>query len=482
MKPLSLPSPFKQAHAEWTPETLALLAFRYAGKLLLRDEIHLDDTLFHTLINQGYFHKTPSIERYFLYARCMRCGNRKHSMMGHIPCKKCGKTHLYCRNCIQMGRVMECEPLYIWTGPDPEWKKHTDACTWSGELTAVQQYAAEKITETIQKATAELLIWAVCGAGKTEMLFSGIEQALNERKRICVATPRSDVVRELLPRMQTAFSAVHVQGLYEGSEDNDGTAQLIISTTHQLFRYQKAFDVMIIDEVDAFPYHADSALVYATSRAVKQTHATIYLTATPRKTFKNRIEAKKLPCVYVPSRFHGHPLPVPVFQMSFSLEKDLKKNQPPKVFFHWMNHRKTPERQVLIFVPTVSLAERMTDYLRGVLTVENLLSPDFTLEYVHAADEERNEKITQFRERKINMLVTTTILERGVTFPSVDVAVLDAAHDVFDEAALIQIAGRAGRSANDPDGEVVFFHSGKTKAMTAARYSIQAMNKRGGLD
>src|SRR5699024_6521021 len=100
--------------------------------------------------------------------------------------------------------------------------------------------------------------------------------------------------------------------------------------------------------------------------------------------------------------------------------------------------------------------------------------------YVHADDEQRKEKVRQFRNKEITTLITTTILERGVTFPSVDVAILDAGHVVFDEAALVQMAGRAGRSADDPTGEVVFFHDGKTKAMVDAVRSIQEMNKRGG--
>jgi len=81
----------------------------------------------------------------------------------------------------------------------------------------------------------------------------------------------------------------------------------------------------------------------------------------------------------------------------------------------------------------------------------------------------------------LKIIITTTILERGVTFPSVDVVIFDAGHEVFDEAALVQIAGRAGRSEDDPRGEVIFFHDGKTEAMVQAINAIKQMNKRGGL-
>lgn len=468
-------SPLTQAY-------MHALAFRYAGKSLLKSEIFLDDTTLNLLVAQNYFKKIPSIRHLFFYSICTRCGNRKHALMGKIPCQRCQKTHLYCRYCIQMGRVMECEPLYEWSGPQPEWPIHMNACRWKGTLTPQQQHAANEIVQAIKQSQREILTWAVCGAGKTEMLFPGIDEALRDGKRICLATPRSDVVRELLPRIKAAFEGVHIQGLYAGSQDKDGTGEFIISTTHQLLRYKNAFDVMIIDEVDAFPYHADPALMYASKHALKDPHTLIYLTATPRQSYKKRIHAETLPCVFVPTRFHGHPLPVPRFRMCFSLKKDLQKYQPPESFFKWMTKRENPQRQLLIFVSTIKLAEKLTEQLQYMHDAQDgaLASMPMPISYVHADDEQRKEKVRQFRNKEITTLITTTILERGVTFPSVDVAILDAGHVVFDEAALVQMAGRAGRSADDPTGEVVFFHDGKTKAMVDAVRSIQEMNKRGG--
>src|SRR5699024_6869472 len=78
---------------------------------------------------------------------------------------------------------------------------------------------------------------------------------------------------------------------------------------------------------------------------------------------------------------------------------------------------------------------------------------------VQAEDTDREEKIASFRQKKFKALITTTILERGVTFPSVDVLVLHAGHQVFDAAAVMNSTGRAGR-------------------VVKANQSIEAMNKR----
>ncbi|MDC3416121.1 DEAD/DEAH box helicase [Aquibacillus salsiterrae] len=463
---------------DWIPKATSNLvanqplSLRYGGKLLLREDIELDDTTFDTLCRQSYFQMIPALEQYLSGYRCKRCGNKTQHLFAKFACARCGNSHHYCRKCVEMGRVLACQPLYYWTGPPPVWEGCDDPLLWNGTLTKHQQLASSEIAHAMEKGRAELLTWAVCGAGKTEMLFYGIANVLRAGKRVCLATPRADVVRELLPRFRHVFPKTTIDGLYGGSEDKAGTGQLIIATTHQLIRYAQAFDVVIIDEIDAFPYHADPTLPFVTKRAAKPSAAMIYLTATPRHNQLQRIRTNRLPVVFVPVRFHGHPLPVPTFCSCSRLKQTLATSQAPQAFYQWYYNRKEKERQLLIFVPRVDLAERMVSSLSANLSVSAISA-------VHAADTDRADKVQQFRDRKLFVLVTTTILERGVTFPSVDVAVIDAGHSVFDQAALVQIAGRAGRSPDDPTGEVVFFHDGKSEAMVGAVKTIKAMNKKG---
>lgn len=465
-----------------TPTQLENLSRNFSGRILLRKEIPLNEPTFQQLLDNQYLIPQKSIIKKLLTQQCMRCGNEKKSLFAKIPCSICNKTHLYCRKCIQMGRVMECEPLYTWGGEPPNWSTYKQPCTWDGTLTQGQLQASNHMVQAIRSGEKEYLIWAVCGAGKTEMIFPAITETLQQGKRICIATPRADVVRELYPRLQKAFEEVPVQALYGGSETKDATAQLIIATTHQLLRFQHAFDVVIVDEIDAFPFHADPSLPYSANRAKKQDSTMIYLTATPRKDHQKRIAKKTLPHTFVPVRFHGHPLPVPKTKICFSLKKDLDEYRLPKAFYNWLPKRENSKRQLLIFVPTIKLAEKMKDSLASILKKEKVISSEAMLTSVHAEDVDREEKVIQFRQKKITVMITTTILERGVTFPSVDVAIVDAGHSVFDEAALVQIAGRAGRSADDPIGEVIFFHDGKTEAMERAIASIKKMNKRGGFE
>lgn len=465
----SPPSPVLSTSAEaWIKQ--------YEGKLLLRQEIDLPEPIFQHYIKRQYFQAVPSIMKTLFSVQCRRCFNRNKAYFSVIPCKRCQRSHIYCRHCIEMGRVLDCEPLYEWKGPAYEWPNHKKPCSWQGDLTNAQKEAAHEIALAIEKQR-KLLVWAVTGSGKTEMLFLGIHQALQRGKRICIASPRADVVRELVPRVQAAFRNVSVQGLYANSRDKTGTAQLILATTHQLYRYHNAFDVLIIDEIDAFPFHADVTLQKAAERAVRTHHrAVIYLTATPRAKQKWQMFRKTLPYTFVPTRYHGAPLVIPQWKMHPSIVKNLSNNTVPAFLSQWFIHR-PPHRQVLLFIPTLSLLSTSFSALKSFLLKENIITSVDQIAQVHAQDINREAKIAAFRRQEITVLLTTTILERGVTFPSIDVLVIDSGHPVFDEAALIQIAGRAGRSASDPKGTVVFLYQTKTKAMVRTDQSIREMNR-----
>lgn len=460
--------PLTSLFFDYTPseETIHLLA----GKLLLREELPFTDQQLYKLQRQRCLQLIPSFSTN--PRQCRRCGNRNPALFADLPCARCQTTHVYCRSCIEMGRVMQCSALYYWTGPKPKYDRPKEICAWQGELTVAQTKAAKQITQAIEQTNTELLCWAVCGAGKTEMLFPGITSAIKQGKRICLATPRADVVRELLPRFQQAFPNTSIIALYGGVEKTSGPSQLVLSTTHQLLRFARAFDVMIIDEIDAFPYHADPMLPYVTNRAVVEHATTIYLTATPRQALQRQVANHTLSTVFVPIRYHGRPLPVPKPMLAFSLTKSLSKHKLPYSFWRWYRQRTNPTRQLLLFVSTIEFAEQLAKSMKKQLPTETITS-------VHAADPKREEKIQQFRHKQLSILLTTTILERGVTFPSVDVVVIDAGHAVFDQAALVQMAGRAGRSPDDPTGEVVFLHDGKTNAMLDAIRMIKDMNRKG---
>jgi competence protein ComFA len=367
-----------------------------------------------------------------------------------------------------MGRVSECTPLIIWNGPKLE--SHPNyRLDWNGTLSKGQQLASDQVVKAVQDKSS-LLVWAVCGAGKTEVLFKGIETALLNGDRVCIATPRTDVVLELAPRLQQVFPETEVSVLYGGSEDRSKNAQLTISTTHQLLRYYRAFDTIIIDEVDAFPYSMEPMLQYAANEARALDGAIVYLSATPSKEMQRDVRLKKLDSVVIPARYHGMPLPVPQFEWCGKWRARLTKGRIPINVKLWIKQHFKDEKPIFLFVPDIELLEKVVRILQK--------SYEDEVVGVHSKDKERKGKVARFREGRVKILVTTTILERGVTVPNVQVGVLGAEDDIFTESALVQIAGRAGRNTEYSSGDVRFFHYGKTGEMNRARNHIRRMNYR----
>lgn len=436
------------------------------GKELLLDELSFSTETLHDHYLHGYLAYSSGILHKDGKYACQRCGNEVQRLFAKFSCARCRETCVYCRKCVMMGRVSVCTPLLNWCGPRTEYGKRPPLSAWQGELSSGQEHASEAVVAAVGKGK-ELLVWAVCGAGKTEVLFAGIETALQEGQRICVASPRTDVIVELAPRFREAFPKVEQVVLYGGSKDRGKQGQMVLATTHQLQRFREAFDFVVIDEVDAFPFDSDETLAYAVNKARRSTATTVYLTATPDQKIKTRLQNKELSAVKIPLRYHGHPLPSPKFIWSGNWDKRLRRHKVPAVVSEWAACHCAKERQAFLFVPSITVMKQVTSLLQPI---------DARIESVHADDEHRREKVDRFRNGKTPVLVTTTILERGVTVADIDVAVFGADHDVFTERALVQMAGRVGRSAKAPEGEVCFFHYGKTNAMVDARKHIESMN------
>lgn len=461
----SIPQPPLNPHFPYNRDLQQLLI----GKQLLLDDIPYEIDEIQNHYQNGYITYRKGLDYHGKQPVCTRCGNKDPQLFASFPCSRCGEICQYCRKCMMMGRISECTPLLGWSGPVPDTKLPAKIMAWEGTLSDGQKVASESVVNSIEQ-NQEHLVWAVCGAGKTEVLFAGIEAALAAKKRICIATPRTDVVLELTPRLKAAFPDIPVASLYGGSEDRHLYAPLTIATTHQLLRFYHAFNAIILDEVDAFPYTVEEALHHAVIQARKTTSAMIYLTATPNEKWQRECKNGKRAFTTIPARFHRQPLPVPEFIWCGNWQKQLHKNKLPQNVIAWIMTRIQANKQALVFFPHIPLMEK-------ALTILHHLNPNF--EAVHAEDPERKDKVLKMRSNEISILLTTTILERGVTFPNIDVAVVGAEDSIFTESALVQIAGRAGRSKDHPDGVVTFFHYGKTEDMLKARRQIIAMNREG---
>ena len=194
------------------------------------------------------------------------------------------------------------------TIPEPRaYEIEPDPCVWTGTLTPAQQRVADEQIKALENGGSHLT-YAVTGAGKTEMLFPMLTYALQAGKRVAIVSPRVDVIVELAPRIRAAFITDFVT-LYGDSPDDYRYTQLVLASTHQLLRFKQAFDVIVIDEVDAFPYAENPQLIGALHQATALHGSHFYLTATPSSRLLREVRRRQMAISLLPRRFHGNPLP-----------------------------------------------------------------------------------------------------------------------------------------------------------------------------
>lgn len=372
---------------------------------------------------------------------CPRCGNSDPRFLGH----KNGKV--YCRKCISF------------RGEEALEKKASPknvVLSLDYRLSKEQETLSKQIIENYDKGI-DTLVYAVCGSGKTEISYGIIARSMARGLRVGFALPRRDVVIELYYRLKSAFPHNSIVAVYGGNTTRlEGDC--IILTTHQLYRYPNYFDLLVMDEIDAFPFKGNDVLIAMYKRSLKG-HC-VMMSATPSEAVIKEFQGEGHAILELRTRFHKCPIPVPktitvpsIFQLLFVIRRLRVYGKEGK--------------PCLIFVPTVEDAEllfqKLSMFVKGG-------------DYVSSKRRMREAIISKFKKGGYSYLVTTAVLERGVTVKGVQVVVYGADDPIYDSAALIQIAGRVGRKKGAEDGDVFFLAKEESKSMRKAIKEIQFCN------
>ena len=373
---------------------------------------------------------------------CPRCGNKEEKYIGY----KNGEA--YCRKCI------------IFSGEEARDVPHPPKkapLSLAYKLSEEQSELSRRIVENFVKGV-DTLVYAVCGSGKTEISYGVLAYAISHGLRAGFALPRRDVVIELYWRMMKAFPNNKIVAVY-GDHHRRLEGDIIILTTHQLYRYPDYFDLLVMDEIDAFPFKGNDVLI-ALYRKSLRGHC-VLMSATPSKAILKEFHKKNHEVLELMTRFHKKPIPVPKVNLSIPLFQTLK-------IIKKLREYKKEGKPCFVFAPTIVLCESLFEKVS--LAVKNG-------SYVHSERPDKENVIDDFKKGKLDFLITTSVLERGVTIKNLQVLVFHADNrSIYDSSTLIQISGRVGRKMDSPDGEVVFFAQKQTEEMTDAIRKIEHYN------
>lgn len=418
--------------------------------------------LAHSQVEQGWAQWVPAVRAVNGGWQCQRCGEKdveewpgQHGMAAT------------CKSCASIGAGTSLDVLYRDERFFPTGFAGEESFQPHWMLTEAQSLASEQVLEFIKSPEQKAaLLWAACGAGKTEVCFPAAAWALAEGKSILFAAPRRDVIQDVAPRLQRDFPHCQVQVLTGTASVKYQTGRMVLATTHQILRFWRAFEVIFLDEMDAFPYQGNRALAWGVSHALRQGGKILYLTATPSPEALKAVQRGRMGLIRLPARHHRHPLPVPIWEKVRHMPE---ASGPINAWLAQIGNLRV-RGPVLVFVPKIAWVEPWNAYFR-------LCFPGWRIDGSYSSDPGRASKMAALRSGEFDLFVSTTILERGITLPGIQVVVLGADHPIFDERALVQMAGRAGRTREQPTGEVMYIAVRMTPAMRTAIRWIKEQNK-----
>lgn len=373
---------------------------------------------------------------------CDRCGNTDPKFVG----EKNGQP--YCRKCIVFsGEKLKYTPS----------RKRTIKVELHYPLSIEQKTISQKIVSNFRKGI-DTLVYAVCGSGKTEISYGILAYAVSLGMRVGFALPRRDVVIELFWRLKGAFSNLNVVAVY-GQHSATLEGDIVILTTHQLYRYPKYFDLLVMDEIDAFPFRGNDVLVSLYKKSLRG-HC-VMMSATPSEEVLNEFKKEGHEILELRTRFHRKPIPVP------KVIEESSRSQEISIVKQLLTYKKLG-KPCFVFAPTQALCEKLFSKIRVFLK---------TGDYIHSKREDRDKIINNLKKGKLDYLVTTSVLERGVTVKDLQVIIYHADDQrIYDTSTLIQTAGRAGRKMDAPSGEVTFYVEKETEEVRNAIREIEFCN------
>lgn len=373
---------------------------------------------------------------------CPRCHNQDKRQFA------CINGRYYCRRCISFHRVFidenDQEKLF------QENMKVKVNYVLPFELSKSQLLISHQLVDNYKHAIHSSVL-AVCGSGKTEIVFEVIAYALHQGHRVCFCIPRRELVVELYQRVQEAFCYIDIGIAYGGYLDNIDS-QFVICTMHQLYRFEnKQFDLMIADEVDAFPFYGNNVLQKIFENCCRRNWIKLSATFDVDDIQDN----EKL--LVMNRRYHGYDLPVPKCIVC----PDWIQKYLLVYLIRYLS------KKIIIYVPYIALVDELVCFLNCF----HIRSKGVSSLHHHNQD-----VIDMLKNGQIQVIVSTTLLERGITIEDVQVLVYHCQHRLFDRRTLIQIAGRVGRKPQYPKGSVYFLASFKTKGMKECIKTIKKLN------
>jgi len=321
---------------------------------------------------------------------------------------------------------------------DTPWQKELEA-SFMYEDTFDQAKATMEIKRDMEAPfPMDRLVCGDVGFGKTEVAVRAAFKAVVGGKQVAVLVPTTILAIQhfntFIDRTSRYGVSIQVISRFKAKKEQDemlarlhaGSVDILIGT-HRLLSKDVRFKdlgLLIIDEEHRFGVTAKEKL-----RQIRADVDTLALTATPipRTLHFSLMGARDLSIIATPPR-NRLPVITEITQWNDNLIRES---------VHRELHR---GGQVYVVHDRIQNIEEITGRLRGIL-------PGVRISFAHGQmhAHELESVMLAFLEKKVDVLVSTKIIESGLDIPNVNTILINRA-DRFGMAELYQLRGRVGRS------------------------------------
>ena len=342
------------------------------------------------------------------------------------------------RELVELYAIRETSQGFAYSG-DSQWQREFEEL-FPYEETSDQQKAIDDTKRDMESPRImDRLVCGDVGFGKTEVAIRAAFKAVQDNKQVAYLVPTTILAEQhfntFTERMKNFPVNIRMLSRFCSTKEikqtladmKSGMADIVIGT-HRLLSKDiefKNLGLLIIDEEQRFGVKHKEQI-----KQMKKNVDVLTLTATPipRTLHMSLVGLRDI------SLLEEAPvdrMPIQTYVMEYDIEFVKEA----------INRELNRQGQVYYVYNRVNTIEDITLKLRAVL-------PNARIEFAHGKMNERElENIMHdFINRKIDVLVSTTIIETGLDIPNVNTMIIHDA-DTFGLSQLYQLRGRVGRSS-----------------------------------
>jgi ATP-dependent DNA helicase RecG len=273
------------------------------------------------------------------------------------------------------------------------------------------------------------------GSGKTVVALLGASITSQNNSKTIFLAPTEILARQHYNTFKNYLSNVFFLSNQSKLDLKKLPPNAIIISTHAIIYKKNIKDIafLVIDEQHKFGVKQRSFLA-----STNPPH-TLTMTATPiprtiSLTFLGNLDLSVI------KTMPKNRIPIKTFVVPNNKKSDCN---------HWLEkHLKETKEQAFVVCPFIEQSETLATVKSAKEEFSKLkrIFPNLKLALIHGKikSEERQKILKDFKENKINILVTTPIIEVGIDFPNCTTMIILSA-DRFGLAQLHQLRGRVGR-------------------------------------